>query len=264
MNRFSRRGISHISAIILALFCCVIDISAAEFQTKIVLFPYRRAVIPSLVDSVVNKYNVKEGETFKKDDIIALLDDRTYRQMLNKAISTEKESKANSLFAEKYYKSTLDLFKKGFQGEEQVNKAKLDYEIAKSKLDSAKAQRALIQLQLSACSIKAPFNGRLIKKTIQEHEFVRSGQPFMSIIDDNQLLAVMHLPSDTKNVIKIGDQVKIKVDETKTKHTGSVYEISGEIDPGSRTFEIKAVINNKSGKLTAGMSGVLIPTKTKK
>ena len=244
--------------------CCAFNVLATEFQTKIVLFPYRRAVVPSLVDSVINKYNIKEGETFKKDDTIALLDDRSYRQMLNKAISTEQESKTNCDFAKKYYESTLDLFNKGFQGKDQVDKAKLDFEIAKSKLDSAKAQRALIELQIDACTIKAPFDGRLIKKTIQEHEFVRAGQPFMSIIDDNKLLAVMHLPSDKKNVIKIGDPIKIKVDETGTEHTGNVYEISGEVDPGSRTFEIKAIINNKPGKLTAGMSGTLLPNQTKK
>ena len=251
-------------AIAMTLMCCTFNSFATEFQTKIVLFPYRRAVIPSLVDSVINKYNVKEGESFKKGEIIAQLDDRTYRQVLNKAISTEKESKANCLFAEKYYKSSLNLFKKGFQGEEQLNKAKLDFEIAKSKLNAAEAQRALIELQLNACTIKAPFDGRLIKKAIQEHEFVRSGQPFMSIIDDNKLLAVMHLPSHQKNVIKIGDKIKMRVDETKTVHTGSVYEISGEIDPGSRTLEIKAIINNNPGKLTAGMSGVLLPNKIKK
>jgi membrane fusion protein, multidrug efflux system len=226
--------------------------------TKVVLFPYRRAVIPSLVDSVITKYNVKEGETFTKGQVIAHLDDRNYRQIYEKAMAAERENKANCIFAEQNYKSTLELFNKGFKGKEELNKNKLELEIAKSKLESAVANRRLGQLQLDACTIRAPFPGRLVKKIINTHEYVRTGQAFMSIIDDNQILAVMHLPSNRKNVIKTGNKIKITVDETKTMHSGTVYEISGEVDPGSRTFETKALVNNSSHKLTAGMSGKLV------
>ena len=34
--------------------------------------------------------------------------------------------------------------------------------------------------------------------------------------------------------------------------------ISGEIDPGSRTFEIKVLLDNRDRKLAAGMSGKLM------
>ncbi len=226
--------------------------------TKVVLFPFRRAVIPSLVDSVVTQYNVKEGETFKKGQIIAHLDDRNYKQIYERAIAAERENMASCTFAEQIYKSTLELFNKGFKGQEELNKNKLDLEVARAKLEAAKANRQLCQLQLDACIIRAPFDGRLVRKIIQEHEYVRTGQPFMSIIDDNKLLAAMHLPSDKKNVIKTGSTIKITVDETNSTHSGKVYEISGEVDPGSRTFEIKALLDNSSKTLTAGMSGKLI------
>ena len=38
-----------------------------------------------------------------------------------------------------------------------------------------------------------------------------------------------------KNKIKLGQPMKIKIDETKTSHQGKIYKISGIIDPGSRT-----------------------------
>ncbi|MEA1926938.1 MAG: HlyD family efflux transporter periplasmic adaptor subunit, partial [Candidatus Auribacterota bacterium] len=109
-----------------------------------------------------------------------------------------------------------------------------------------------------------PFNGRLVEKLVNEYEYVRTGQPLMKIIDDNQLLAVMHLPSSEKNKIKLGQAMKIKIDETKTSHQGKIYKISGVIDPGSRTFEIKVLLDNKKGSLSAGMSGILEKNKGKK
>ena len=41
-------------------------------------------------------------------------------------------------------------------------------------------------------------------------------------------------------------------------HKGKIYKISGVIDPGSRTFEIKVLLDNSKGTLAAGMSGVLL------
>ena len=55
--------------------------------------------------------------------------------------------------------------------------------------------------------------------------------------------------------------MKIKIDETGTCHEGEVYKISGVIDPGSRTFEIKALLDNRNGVLSAGMSGALVKDK---
>jgi multidrug efflux pump subunit AcrA (membrane-fusion protein) len=66
----------------------------------------------------------------------------------------------------------------------------------------------------------------------------------------------MHFPSKEKNKIKEGMPLKFKIDETGKTYTGKVYEISGDIDPGSRTFQVKALIDNKAKKLSAGMSGV--------
>jgi hypothetical protein len=53
-------------------------------------------------------------------------------------------------------------------------------------------------------------------------------------------------------------KMKILVDETKGEHEGTINTISGEIEPGSRTFEIKVLINNSKHQLTAGMSGKLL------
>jgi len=93
---------------------------------------------------------------------------------------------------------------------------------------------------------------------VQDFEYVRTSQPIMEIIDDHQLLAVMYLPSIRKKDMKLGTDMMFRIDETGTTHSGRVYEIAGQIDARSRTFEVKALIDNHNRKLTAGMSGVLV------
>ena len=87
---------------------------------------------------------------------------------------------------------------------------------------------------------------------------MRASQQVINIIDDYQLLAVMHLPSSEINKVAIGKKMRVWIDETRTEHEGTINVISGEIDPGSRTFEIKVLLDNRARKLAAGMSGKLM------
>jgi RND family efflux transporter MFP subunit len=205
----------------------------------------------------VKKYLFKEGESFAGNELLVIFDDSIYKQKYDKAKAAYLEAKSGVDFANKNWVRAKDLYNKGIQGLQELEKSQFEYEVSKSKLTFHAANMKLAELDLKACRMKAPFAGRIVKKLVQEHEFIRVGQPLLKIIDDNRLLAVMHLPSKLKNKIRIGQEMQVKIDETGSAHMGTVYEIAGEIDPGSRTFEIKVLIDNNTRKLAAGMSGRL-------
>ena len=233
-------------------------IQAAEYPTKVVIFPFRQAVISAEVDTAVKQYNFKEGDCFREGDVIALLEDKIYLQKYEKAKSAQLEAEASMQFALKNFKRNEEMYQKGIQGMQDLEKSELERDIATSKLNFSVANMKMAEIDLKACRLVAPFAGRLIKKMVQEHEFVRASQQVINIIDDYQLLAVMHLPSSEINKVAIGKSMRVWFDETRTEHEGTVNVISGEIDPGSRTFEIKVLIDNRDRKLAAGMSGKLM------
>lgn len=241
-----------------------VDVSTgyAGLPVKTVLFPFRQAVISSIVDTQVKSYKFKDGERFKDKVLLIELDDSIYLQKLDRAKSAYLEANTSMDFANKNYKRSQEMFEKGIQGRQELEKSELDLKVSKAKLEFAIANMKLAEIELKACSISAPFEGRLIKKIVQEHEYVRSGQPLMNVIDDNLLLAVVHLPSEEKILVRIGQVMQIKIDETGTIHTGKVYEIAGDVDPGSRTFELKILLDNREGALSAGMSGELMKRNT--
>jgi RND family efflux transporter MFP subunit len=246
-----------LSVFYLALFS-VSAYAASDLATKIVLFPYRKAVIASRIDSVITRYGYKPGENFTKGASIVKLDSGYYRQILLKAEAVLMEAETQLRFSEKIYQRNMGLYQDGALGSQELERSKLDNEIAKSKLRLVRVTVKMAQLNVNFCNITAPFSGKLIRKILFEHEFVKTGQPVMEIIDDHKLLAFMHLRSSRINAVKIGAKMKFRIDETGVEHEGTVYEIAGVIDPGSRTFEVKVVLDNKTRTLAPGMSGVLI------
>lgn len=227
-------------------------------SVKVVLFPIRQAVISSNVDTTVKSYRFNEGETFKQGDLLAELDEQVYRQKFLRAEAAFHEAKSNAEFAEKNLERSKDFFNRGIHGQDDLEKNQLEFNISQSKMVFYAANMEMAAIELKNCRIEAPFAGRLTNRYVQEHEFIRAGQPLMKIIEDDQLLAVMHLPSGRKSHISLGQKMLVRVDETGTEHTGAVHEIAGEIDPASRTFELKVLIDNPARTLTAGMSGLLL------
>lgn len=223
------------------------QVPESKSHVKIVLFPFREAVIASRITTSVADYKFKEGEAFSKGDTIVLLDDRQYKH-------TYLKTKAILKFAEENYKRNKEMFERNTIGA-------LDLEQCKLEMETAEANMKLAELDFLSCQIKAPFDGRLSKKIIRENEFVNVGQPIMEIIDDNKLLADMHLPSSMRKQVEIGKEMEFMIDETGISCKGTVYEISGRIDFGSRTFGVRVLVDNANRKLTAGMSGTLAEEK---
>ncbi len=214
-----------------------------NFQSKVVLAPFREALISSRLDGVLVKYNYRSGEKFEAGAVLAELDNR--RNTIEVTRATEQFK-----FAEVAYNNQKTLYDKTMTSEYEYRKAENEMNISKFLLAEA-------TLNLSFCTISAPFAGRVEEIFTREHETVRSGQQLFRIIDDNQLLAVVYIPMAKLEKYKLGAPVKVSLPDQKLTAAGKVFEIMPQADPRSGTIQIKALIDNKDGVYTAGMTGTL-------
>ena len=229
-----------------------------SLPVKAVLFPIREATLSTMIDGMIAKYHFRSGERFRKNDVLFRIDDRRYRNELDRAESQIREAALGVRFARQRKEDNERLFKNDLQSELEVQKSRFDYDVALEREQTARVNRDSAALLLQFCVIQAPFDGIVEKLLTREYEMVRSGQPVLSIIDDNQLLAVMNLPSVSLATAKIGLPVTVKIMENGKTVTGTIYEISPRADHRSETFEIKVLIDNRSHIFKAGMSGVLV------
>ena len=249
--------------LLLPLLLLTVLLNGAEIDynalpVKAVLFPIREATLSTLIDGMIAKCQFRAGQRFRKDDVLFTIDERRYRNELNRMESQIREAALGVKFAKQKLEDNERLFKSDLQSELEVQKSRFDYEVALERQESAKVSRDYAALLLQFCVVKAPFNGTVEKLLTKEFEMVRSGQPVISIIDDNQLLAVLNLPTASLPKVKIGLPVTIKITENGKTVTGDVYEIAPRADHRSETFEIKVRIDNPSYEFKAGMSGILV------
>lgn len=240
------------------ILLAALPVLLAGRPVKVVLFPIREAEIVSRIDGTVKRCALKMGDSFKKGDLIMQIDDSRHRIELARAKARENDVKIQAKFALDTYLSYKKLFEENIQSHNELARRKAESDSLQARILISAADVAEAQLMLGYCVFKAPFAGRLEQMLCHEHETVRAGQPVFKIIDDSSLLAVMNISQEQP--VKVGASVKMVFRNGTVAVTGKVHEISPRADHRSGTVEVKVLVRNPGGTLSAGMVGALAVT----
>jgi RND family efflux transporter, MFP subunit len=199
------------------------------------------AVLSAEIAAVVNQLKVREGERFKKGELLVGFDCSIQQAQLQKAQATAtgaaKTYEVNDRLAQLESVSTLDV------------------DVAKAKLGEAKADIALTQAGLQKCKVNAPFSGRVVSLPAHEHQYMKVGEPLMEIIDDSQLEVKLIVPSLWLRWLKPGLTFQVHLEELDQDYPAQIDTIGASIDPVSQTVPVVAHITGKHSELLTGMSG---------
>lgn len=207
----------------------------------VMLHPLRKAVLSTEISSVVKKIFYEMGEEFKKG--VTLID---FDPSLH--LAEKEKAEARLKFAIAAYETNRNLYLQKSISEIEFAKARADLEIAKANV-------AISNEKLAACSIRAPFSGRVVKQLVNESELVQEGQPLIEIVDGRIIRAKFLVPSLFHDRIRIGQSMDVQVRGIKRKFRCKITHIGSILEPNTMTFQVFAEIDNSKNILRPGMTG---------
>jgi len=209
----------------------------------VILVPHQKAVLSAEVASIVREMRREMGEIFQKGEPLVLLDDTAYR-------ATRDKTAAQVASAGAQLQSKENLLVDGGASVAEVETARMNLAVAK-------ANKIIAERDLAACTLAAPFSGRVVKVLVNPHEYVQPGQELLEIVDDSILRAQFLLPSKALPRIEKGQPVRIEVHETGAVVSARISHIGAKVDPASSTVKVLAELDNEDRALRAGMRGTL-------
>ncbi len=214
-------------------------------------------VVPD-ISGKIKKIYVEEGDFVKKGQILAELDTRSIKLRLQQAEAGLAVAQSNFDDASKNWERIKSLFKKGTVSPQQYEKARLGYEAAEAQLKQAKAAFNLAKYQLEVSKMKAPFDGIITGKYINEQEVVNpmmpGGRGVVTVMDLSKVKITASISEKDFTDIKVGLDAKIRVDSYPDKEFfGKISKVNPTADPLSRTFMIEIQVPNEDMMLRAGM-----------
>lgn len=217
--------------------------SAAELSTiRGVVKATAQATLASQVQGRISRLPVKEGQRFKKGALLVALDCSKYEAELA-SVQAEYRGK------KKTYENNLSLSRHQAVGQ-------LELDVSQAEAEKALAAVKAGQVAVNGCTILAPFQGRVVKTIVNEHENVFPNDQLISLLDDSQLEIELILPSKSLAWLKVGTSFDYVVDETGVRHAALVQDIGANVDPASQTVKVKALFRARPENVLPGMSGI--------
>lgn len=187
-------------------------------------------MISAEVNGRVIAYQVGEGESVRKGQTIVKIDDSKLKQEKARLEAVTSQTKEQYERLKKVYEED------GIGSELDYLNAKYAYEQSNSALES-------IKIDIENTSIKAPFNGEVEMKMVEEGEMVSMGTPVVRLIGSDAFKISAGVPARYSDAINSGDQVEVWFD-TQVRDTieSSISYVGGSINSQNRTFRIETTL----------------------
>ena len=224
--------------------------AAAQDDTKMpvrgVVRTIDQAALSTDLIARVAKIGFREGEAFKKGDLLVAFDCERYKAEFQSAEAVAREMQL-----------TLD-------SNEHLEKfravGKHDVEISKARADKAQAEARSLQTRVAQCDVVAPFDGHVAELSVNAHEQPQPNKPYLVIVGQGHLEIELIVPSFWLSWLKPGAGFAFNVDETKTNYEAHVVRLGASVDAVSQMVKVIAVFDNLPGPVLPGMSGSAVFT----
>jgi membrane fusion protein, multidrug efflux system len=188
---------------------------------------------PNGQGGVVTALYVTQGQSVRKGQVLAKLDDIMIRQQM-------EPLKVQLATAEDTYRRTKNLWDQGIGAYQNVLNAK-------TQVEALQKQMGIIQSQVSLMTVKAPASGVIDQLNLRVGEFFTGmagqGVPQIRIVNTGDLKVVTAVPENYIEQVNVGSQLKVILPEQNNREiTATVSVVQKIIDPTTRSFNIEAKI----------------------
>ncbi|MFC1835990.1 efflux RND transporter periplasmic adaptor subunit, partial [Thermodesulfobacteriota bacterium] len=148
--------------------------------------------------------------------------------------------------------------KKNAGSVQDVERAGVKVDLAKSRLAEARIGLEESLLDLKACAVKAPFSGYMVEWFKNPFEAITPLEKVFAIVDVHKVYAVANVPLSAMAGFNKGDKAVFAASSGK-RFVGIVERTEKVVDPRSETKKVHVLIDNAESKLEVGMTGYLQP-----
>lgn len=246
-----------------------------------------QVTVSSLASGTLEEIKVDVGTPVRRGQVIARIDARELRLRFEQAEAALKQAEARlgdeldpkknpevrqaeaALERARYdFTAAQNLVEKGDISRQQYDIARRAFEQAEARYEAAlenfrnlqaavqekRAALALAKKQLEDATITSPMSGIVKEKLASRGEYLQPGKPIATIVQINPLRLRLEIPEAFANSIKLGLEVKLKVDAFPGREfSGRITRINPSLDEKNRSLSAIAEVDNRSGLLRPGM-----------
>jgi multidrug efflux system membrane fusion protein len=210
--------------------------------------PARIVELSAETDGRVVAVGAERGANVDTGGLIVRLDERDRKARLAQARATLKQRELE-------YAARERLKTDSYVSEAQLQEALALFEAARTEVTRA-------ELDLEHMIVRAPFDGALQERSVEIGDFVKSGDPVATFVDNRRLVVSADLSEFDAKYVRVGDVASARL-ATGEEVRGIIRYVAPVADAATRTFTVELEVDNADGGLRAGGTAeLLIPAES--
>jgi RND family efflux transporter MFP subunit len=197
--------------------------------------------------------NIDQGDWVRKGTVLATVEQQNYQDKLAQAKAQLAGYQAEHEKDKLSYDRISVLYSTRSATQPELDSAKAQLDSSAASVSAAKAQISEAQTALAYCSLKAPFDGWIVKRSVDTGSYVSAATNGFTIADTKTVKAVFGIPDTSISRVKVGQRQTITTDALPQSFKGRVTAISPSADQKSRVFSVEVSIDNPKNELKSGM-----------
>ena len=220
------------------------------------------------VSGRVQTMNVKLGDTVRRGQLLAKVEDLELQQQVRQAEAsfqvaeaTIRQREADLNLARTNLERSRNLLDRQLLAQQahddtearhQAAVAQLD--LARAQFEQAKARLDELKITLSNTNITAPVDGFVSRRFVDPGASVGTNSPVASVVDIRTVRMVANLVERDVRQVRAGTPAVVEVDAYPgEKFSGTVSRVAPVFDPSTRTAEMEIEVPNPGYRLKPGM-----------
>ena len=197
--------------------------------------------------------NIDQGDWVTKGTILAVVNQQNYEDKLAQAKAQLAGYQAEHEKAQLTFDRTSALYSTQSATKPELDSARAQLDSSAASVAAAKAQISEAQTALAYCSLRAPFDGWIVSRSVDTGSYVSPATNGFTVADTKTVKAVFGVPDTSISRVSVGQSQIITTDALPQPFHGHVTAISPSADAKSRVFSVEVSIANPRNELKSGM-----------
>jgi membrane fusion protein (multidrug efflux system) len=189
---------------------------------------------------IVEKISFDSGQSVRAGEVLVVLDTRQEQAQLAAA---EARRELSGLNLERI---------RGLRAKGVTSQAEHDAAVANNEQERASVEE--IRAAIERKTIRAPFSGVLGIRLVNLGQYLRSGEPVVSLQSFDPIHVNFGIPQQELRRIKVRGAVRVSTEETGGDAlSGTITAIDSIVDEATRNVQVQATFRNQDRRLRPGM-----------
>jgi len=221
--------------------------------------PIHKSSVAAKILAKVLEVNATAGQRVDAGDVLVRLDDQDLQSRLRQAEAQSDVATAEAKQARADFGRAQRLLEENAISQSEYETAATAVQTRDAELQRAARAIDESKVMLDYATLRAPYNGVVVDKQVQQGDTVIPGQTLLTLYDPDHMQLVANVRESLANKLQIGQVVAAKLESMDEQCSATVREVVPQADLGSRSFQVKVSGPCPPG-IYSGMFGrILLP-----